>query len=317
MTRKLQNQAEVMSQGRQFGSPLAPVARQVLAACVCISLASPAWSLPGESEVLVVSVPVANMYSRSSEDFDVVSQAIYGSDLKVLEEAAGWAKVRTSDDYVGWMRLDATARPANNGSANSASAKFVQVNSQLANLYRETDVTAHRPLMSVPFETRLAVEKVGSADDAGWFQVRLLDGQTAWIQAGDVTTDPHPLTIDESIALAKRFLGVTYLWGGRSSLGYDCSGFTQMLVRSRGINMPRDADLQAAWSGVIAVDRKHLRPGDLLFFGSAPEHITHTGMYIGHGQFIHDTTHGHPGVQISRLRDQPWTQLLVASRRVK
>jgi cell wall-associated NlpC family hydrolase len=58
-----------------------------------------------------------------------------------------------------------------------------------------------------------------------------------------------------------------------------------MLVRSRGINMPRDADLQAAWSGVIAVDRKHLRAGDLLFFGSAPDHITHTGMFIGHGEF--------------------------------
>jgi cell wall-associated NlpC family hydrolase len=81
--------------------------------------------------------------------------------------------------------------------------------------------------------------------------------------------------------------------------------------------MPRDADLQAAWSGVIPVDRKHLKAGDLLFFGSSPNHITHTGMYIGHGEFIHDTTHGNPGVQISRLKDQPWTRLLVASRRVK
>jgi len=294
---------------------LLPVTCQVLAACVCLSLAAPPWSLPSEADVLVVSVPVANMYSRSSEDSDVVSQAIYGSDLKVLEQAAGWAKVRTNDDYTGWMRLEET-RPADNHTSQSP-AKIVQVNSQLANLYRETDVTAHRPVLSLPFETHLEVEKVGTGDDQGWFRVRLLDGQTAWIQAGDVITDPHRLTIDESIALAKRFLGVTYLWGGRSSLGYDCSGFTQMLVHSRGINMPRDADLQAAWNGVISVDRKHLRPGDLLFFGSAPDRITHTGMYIGRGQFIHDTTHGHPGVQISRLSDQPWTKLLVASRRVK
>jgi len=90
-----------------------------------------------------------------------------------------------------------------------------------------------------------------------------------------------------------------------------------MLVRSRGTTMPRDADLQAAWTGVIAIDRRKLRAGDLLFFGSAVDHITHTGMFIGHGQFIHDTTYGHPGVQISRLRDQPWTRLLVACRRVK
>ena len=264
----------------------------------------------------MVSVPVANMYSRASEDADVVSQAIYGSNLQVLEESAGWAKVRTPDEYSGWIRLETTLRPGDKPPGTNGS-RIVQVSSQLANLYRETDVTAHRPVLAVPFETRLEVEREGTGDDAGWFEVRLVDGQKAWIQNGDVDVNPHPLSIPESIALAKRFLGVTYLWGGRSSLGFDCSGFTQMLVRSRGINLPRDADVQAAWSGVVAVDRKHLRPGDLLFFGSAPDHITHTGMYIGRGQFIHDTTHGHPGVQISRLRDQPWTQLLVASRRVK
>jgi len=302
--------------GRLVGKRLALTARKLLAACVWMSFIVPGWSRPGESENLVVAVPVANLYSRASDDSDVVSQAIYGSDVKVLEEASGWAKVRTSDDYTGWMRLDVTLRGAN-GAPYATSARTVQVNSLLANLYRETDVTAHRPLLSVPFETRLEVEKEGAGDDAGWLEVRLVDGQKAWIQDGDVNTNTRPLTIEESIALGKRFLGVTYLWGGRSSLGYDCSGFTQMLVRSRGINMPRDADLQAAWSGVIAVDRKHLRVGDLLFFGSAPDHITHTGMFIGHGEFIHDTTHGHPGVQISRLRDQPWTRLLVASRRVK
>jgi hypothetical protein len=257
------------------------------------------------------------MYSKASEDADVVSQAIYGSPLKVLEESEGWARVRTADDYTGWVRLDAARRRSSDDPVDHASPKTVWINTQLANLYRETDVTAHRPVLSLPFETRLEVEKEGTGDDQGWFEVRLLDGRTAWIQAGDVIVDSHSLTIEEAIALAKRFLGVTYLWGGRSSLGYDCSGFTQMLVRSRGINMPRDADLQAAWNGVAPVDRKRLRPGDLLFFGSSADHITHTGMYIGHGQFIHDTTHGRPGVQISRLRDQPWTQLLVACRRVK
>ena len=111
----------------------------------------------------------------------------------------------------------------------------------------------------------------GTGYDAGWFEVKHVDGRTAWVQRGDVNEDPRSLTIEESIALGKRFLGVTYLWGGRSSLGFDCSGFTQMLVRSRGINMPRDADLQAAWSGVVPVDRKHLQAGDLLFFGSSPD----------------------------------------------
>jgi len=147
--------------------------------------------------------------------------------------------------------------------------------------------------------------------------VRLPGKTAAWIQSSDVVADPKPLSIPESIELAKRFLGLPYLWGGTSSFGFDCSGFTQMLLRARGFNMPRDADQQAAWKGLIAVDRTDLQPGDLLFFGSSPRTITHTGMFIGDGQFIQATTDGHPVIQISRLDDQPWTRLLVASRRTK
>ena len=270
-----------------------------------------------EREPAVVIVPVANMYSEPSEEVDVVSQAILGSTVEVLEEKANWQKVRTADQYVGWMLSHdmRILRPGDVGYATSS--RVAQVSSLTANLYHETDVTQHRPVLTVPFETRLEVVTQGQEDDAGWVQIRLPDQRTAWMQAGDVDFAPRKLSIEESIALGRRFLGLTYTWGGRSSFGYDCSGFTQMLVRSRGIIMPRDADLQAAWSGAVPIDRKKLRPGDLLFFGSEPDHITHTGMFIGHGKFIHDTTYGHPGVQISRLNDQPWTHLLVACRRIK
>ena len=98
----------------------------------------------------------------------------------------------------------------------------------------------------------------------------------------------------DTLQLARRFIGTTYTWGGVSSFGFDCSGFTQMLVRQRGIEMPRDADIQAAWSGVTPVERRTWCPATC-FFGSSPAKITHTGMYIGGGEFIHDTTHEHPG----------------------
>lgn len=265
----------------------------------------------------VVVVPVANMYSSASEDVDVVSQAIVGSNVEALEQTSGWERVRTDDQYSGWMPLRDVQKLELGKPAYATSGRVAQVRSLSANLYHETDVTLHRPVLTVPFETRLEVIGEGQGDDSGWFKVRLPDDRTAWIQAGDVDLAPRKLSIEESIALGRRFLGLTYLWGGRSSFGYDCSGFTQMLVRNRGIIMPRDADLQAAWSGAVSVDRKKLRAGDLLFFGNAANHITHTGMYIGHGQFIHDTTYGHPAVQISRLGDQPWKHLLVACRRIK
>jgi gamma-D-glutamyl-L-lysine dipeptidyl-peptidase len=266
---------------------------------------------------LVVTSPVIDMYSAASRNADVVSQAIYGSNVRLLEQKPGWARVQTSDHYTGWVSLDNVIKLNGGDAAYASSGKIVQVNSLSANLYREPDVTAHRPLLRVPFETRLEVVAQSRGNDERWLQMRLPDQQLAWIQSGDIDPAPRLLSIDESIALGKRFLGVTYTWGGRSSFGFDCSGFTQMLVRTRGINMPRDADLQAAWDGAVRIDRKELRSGDLLFFGSDANHITHTGMFIGGGEFIHDTTYGHPGVQISRLDDQPWTKLLVACRRIK
>jgi gamma-D-glutamyl-L-lysine dipeptidyl-peptidase len=264
----------------------------------------------------VVNVPVGNMYSNATDDSDVVSQAILGTNVVTLESRKDWTKIRTPDGYAGWTSA-AVLRPLRDSRPYAVSGSTVQVDSLFANLYRETDVTAHRPVVTIPFESRLEVVSEGSGDDARWIKVRLPDQSTAWIQNGDVVREPKLLTIAQSIALAKRFLGIPYLWGGRSSFGYDCSGFTQMLVRQRGINMPRDADLQAAWDGVIPIDRKKLQAGDLLFFGSSPANITHTGMFIGNGEFIHDTTHDHPMVQISRLDDEPWTKILVACRRVK
>jgi len=274
----------------------------------------------------IVVVPVANMYSGPSDKTDVVSQAIYGSNVTLLTARGEWSRIQTADRYRGWIP-SRHLRLIQNGTGYATSGVIVQVESLFANIYREPDVTRHKPVLTIPFESRLQVMEDQSGSDEtkaegkgtpdGWLQVRLPDKSSAWVQSGDVVADPKPLSILESIELARRFLGIPYLWGGSSSFGFDCSGFTQMLMRSRGINMPRDADKQAAWPGVIPVDRKALQPGDLLFFGSSAKAITHTGMYIGDGQFIHDSTNGHPVVQIGRLDDQPWTQLLVASRRVK
>jgi len=271
---------------------------------------------PAEFGAVVVE-PVANMYSGPSQDTDVVSQAILGEGVVLVEEKGAWTKVRTADDYSGWMLFAALRRYGADDHAYASTGTVAQVENPFANVYREPNVTKHQPVLTLPFATRLEVIAEPKNDGGRWMEVSLPDGRTAWIQGGDVNTTPSPLSIRETIKLAKRFLGFTYLWGGTSSFGFDCSGFTQMLVRRRGIVMPRDADLQAAWTGVETVKRSKLRAGDLLFFGSSPQRITHTGMYIGHGKFIHDTTHEHPGVQIGRLAQQPWTHLLVACRRLK
>jgi gamma-D-glutamyl-L-lysine dipeptidyl-peptidase len=313
------------SGGKQRIAPEAPrhlitPARRICAALTFLVLALSSAiaaraqkSVPGAD--FVVARPVLDMYRNPTAESDVVSQAIYGTDVLSFSKQPGWVDIHTADGYAGWIQssdlnaLDAAAYAPEN--------RAVRVAELSANVYREPDVTKHAPLLHLPWEARLETLSDPASASGRWIEVRLVDGQTAWVQRGDVSADFAPISIAETLRLAQRFLGITYTWGGVSSFGFDCSGFMQMLVRQRGIEMPRDADLQAAWSGVIPVQRADLQPGDLLYFGAGPARITHTGMYIGHGEFIHDTTHDHPGVQISRLDDMPWTKLLVAARRVK
>lgn len=262
----------------------------------------------------VVLRPVANMYSRPSEEADVVSQAIYASRIGVIEEHSGWARVRTADEYTGWMQAADFRRQEHGERIYASSGGVAQVSSLFANLYREASVTKHPPLFTVPFETTLEVLQEVNTKER-WIEVRLPDDRRAWLQRGDVTLSQEPMSIAEVVSLSKRFLGLPYFWGGTSSFGFDCSGFTQMLCRRRGIVIPRDASLQATWAGAAAVERNNLRAGDLLFFGESK--ITHTGMYIGGGKFINATTHDRPVVQIGDLADPYWTKRFIAARRLK
>jgi len=260
----------------------------------------------------VVLRPVANMYSRPTEDADVVSQAIYGSNVVLMEQKEGWAHIRTADDYTGWTPM-ADLRP---GPAYASTGRIAEVVGRFAHIYREADVTKHAPLLTAPFEARLEVTSPAAAD-ARWLQVRLPDDRAGWIQSGDVAFDVKPLTVPEMLDLAQRFLGAPYTWGGTSSYGYDCSGFAQMLERRRGVLMPRDAQPQADWSGQSVVKRENLQPGDLLYFGSSDKHITHTGVYLGDNRFISATTYQTPMVRIDDLADPHWSRILVAQRRPK
>jgi gamma-D-glutamyl-L-lysine dipeptidyl-peptidase len=261
----------------------------------------------------VVSRPVANIYSGPDEDRDVVSQAIFATNVVVLEEQDGWARVRTPDDYAGWIRAgDLLKAPE-----YAIKGRVAQVESLFANLYRETDITKHEPVLTLPYESRLEVAAEPELEGRRWVQVRLPDDRAAWVQRGDLTFEPKKLSLAEAMEFANRFVGITYRWGGVSTFGYDCSGFMQMVFRRQGMLLPRDAGPQMRWSGFVAVGLDELQPGDLVYFGPSDKKITHTGMYVGGGRFINSTAYRRPGVQISELADPHWKELLVASRRLK
>ena len=119
-------------------------------------------------------------------------------------------------------------------------------------------------------------------------------------------------TADQIIATAKKYIGVPYLWGGTTPSGFDCSGFLQYVFRQNGINLLRTSKQQYTMG--IWVSKANLQKGDLVFFQTGSNGISHVGMYIGNGQFIHASSSN--GVTISSLSNSYWVRTYYGARRV-
>lgn len=114
---------------------------------------------------------------------------------------------------------------------------------------------------------------------------------------------------DAVVTLARQQLGRRYRWGGTSPRGFDCSGFTQYLGRALGLDMPRTAAQQARAGREVPRDRSLLRPGDILTFGRGGR-VTHVGVYVGEGRFVHASSSA--GRIVESELDRPTSHLVRA-----
>ena len=238
--------------------------------------------------------PVISMREEPSEGSKVVSQTVYAENIKINQESGNWLSITTSDGYIGWIESSRIAERASKYSGDLKTSRL------MTHLYGVDD-TEFGPIKTVPYGTPL---KLLDQLSARWIKVSLVDGKEAYVQKGDVA---KPLELD-IVNFSQMFLGLPYTWGGRSSFGYDCSGFVQMLYSEMGIQLPRDSKDQMSDSRFQTVAIDDLKPGDLIFFGKTERQIRHVGMSIGNGQFIHATSaENQPWIRISSLADFPWS----------
>ena len=117
----------------------------------------------------------------------------------------------------------------------------------------------------------------------------------------------------ELVKTAKRFIGVPYRWGGEDSKnGFDCSGLTMVSYRLNGLNLPRNS--RAQYRAGQAVKKRDLRQGDLVFFATkGGTRVTHVGMYVGAGKFIHAPRTGKT-IRISSLSSKFFRRTYVGGR---
>lgn len=118
---------------------------------------------------------------------------------------------------------------------------------------------------------------------------------------------------DAIIATAKKYIGVPYLWGGSTPKGFDCSGFVQYVFKAHGISLNRTCETQ--YKHGTYVSKSNLKPGDLVFFQNTYKSgISHVGIYIGDGKFIHASSS--KGVVISNLSSSYYVSHYYGARRI-
>lgn len=245
-----------------------------------------------------VCLPVLNLYAQPDDASEVISQALYGWTVAILEKHPPFCYIQTDDDYQGWVEMKSLAP----FSFLPESARKVKVIYNRVPVYPSPHVKSN-PLWILPFEVELAVLNENSEEEGRWIQVALIEGRTGWIQRGHIKWNEEVLSLTQMLQLSRQFLGLPYIWGGTSSFGYDCSGFVQMLARQRGIALPRDAKQQMNAANCLSLVEDQLQAGDLLFYGSCATDIRHVGVYIGNQQLIHASVKPIPIIQESHLND--------------
>jgi cell wall-associated NlpC family hydrolase len=203
-------------------------------------------------EVREVVEPQAPVRVAPSHEAALATEALCGERVTVYETTEeGWAWGQLdADRYVGWMPANALAPPGPPPTHKVAALRTL--------LFPGPSIKLP-PIAALPFGARIAVARS--------------EDRFAITPSGAYLPAVHLVSLDareaDHVAVAERFLGTSYLWGGKTSLGLDCSGLVQVALTACGIPCPRDSDMQEQTLGTriaSAADYSNLARGDLLFW---------------------------------------------------
>lgn len=259
----------------------------------------------GDATRGVVCVSVANVRTKPGHAEELATQALLGTPLQILKRQDGWSYVQLPNGYLGWTN-DRVQPLTNDGFAAWHARSKVVVTATFA-VVRASAVADAPPVGDVVAGCLLARDDGGGdgGDDGGCYRVRYADGRTGCLPKTAAAPFDDWLaraadTPANLVATARRFVGVPYLWGGTSTKGMDCSGFTSTVFFLNGVLLPRDASQQVLVGVPVEHDAQFrgVEAGDLLFFGSAAtatkkERVTHVAISLGGARFIHSSTDVH------------------------
>ncbi|OPZ29801.1 MAG: Dipeptidyl-peptidase 6 [Bacteroidetes bacterium ADurb.BinA174] len=248
----------------------------------------------GEKKWGVIYNSVEKLHASNSYGSETVSEVLLGTPLRLLDKKGGWRRVQAPEGYIGWVSEAIKTMTEAELHAYNQKPKVV-VTSLYVLSYEKADAKSQTVSNLVIGDMLVLKGTKGK-----FYQVTYPDGREAYIQKSDAKELKKWLkdiefTQGSIVRTGKQFMGVPYVWGGTSSKGLDCSGFTKLVYFLHGVILQRDASQQVLNGKLIDEkgDFSNAQKGDLVFFGTKAtpenpkERVVHVGIYIGDMKFIH------------------------------
>lgn len=261
-------------------------------------------SAVGNLKFAIARNSVINIRSKPKHSAELGTQGLLGMPLKVLDKKGDFYRVQTPDNYISWVDKGGITKMTKEIFDQWNSRKKIIFTKNFGYVYADknenssiiSDITLggilnYKSLDSKFYEVEYPDKRIGfiKKEEAIIYE--------SWIQ----NLNPSKENIE---TIAKKMNGFPYLWGGTSSKGMDCSGFTKMAYFMNGFIIPRDASQQINAGKTVdkELNFEGLEKGDLIFFGSKAtaekkQRVTHVGIWLGNNkmEFIHASGNVHLG----------------------
>lgn len=285
-------------------------------AALCVLSASAATLGVG-----TVTADALRLRSATDTDSSILATAAQGETVVVLEEAGeGWYKVdyKSVEGFMSgeYLEISAQADVSIGCGLVRSGGSALNVRSGPGTDYEIVTVLYDRTVVTI------------NGIDNGWYKISYKE-KTGYVLSdymvtckdsagsrGDSPVISAAVSLGQQVVdYAKQYLGTPYVWGGNGPYSFDCSGFTKYVYAHFGYTLNRTASAQL--SNGYSVSCGELQPGDLVFFhnGRVSTPVSHVGIYVGDGQFIHASTNTY-SVQFDSLYSNYYNKTYVYARRI-
>ena len=220
----------------------------------------------------MVKTSYANIYAEPSFSSEMVTQALFFESLDIISEHGNWYRISQWDGYQGYVHKFYLCQEG------GAQGNEVTLSGRITPIYSSKN--DKNISLLAPFGASLNYRE----DSDGWL-VFDLDSDSYYLKT---PTEKNTVASRDLVTdYCGRLIGSPYLWGGKTPLGYDCSGFVQAVYRAIDVNLERDTSKQIKDTRTASIDLSDAMPGDLLFFDIDGNGVDHVGIWAGEQSVAH------------------------------